>query len=65
MSECLRRAAAAGLDRWEAITALDEPELERRLYPTTAAPIARKPRPLPDWTTGRGSARNWLDAITR
>jgi hypothetical protein len=30
--------------------ALDEPELERRLYPATAAPIARKPRPLPHWT---------------
>ena len=50
VSECLRRAAAAGLDRWETIAALDEPELERRLYPATAAPIARKPRPLPDWT---------------
>jgi transposase len=50
VADCLRRAAAAGLDRWEAIAALDEGELERRLYPTTSAPIVRKQRPLPDWT---------------
>ncbi|MGH7461529.1 MAG: IS21 family transposase, partial [Longimicrobiales bacterium] len=50
VSDCLRRAAAAGLDRWETIAALDEVELEQRLYPTTSAPIVRKQRPLPDWT---------------
>jgi transposase len=50
VSECLRRAAAAGLDRWETIAALDETELERRLYPAVTVPITRKPRPLPDWT---------------
>jgi hypothetical protein len=30
VSDCLRRAAAAGLSAWEAIEALDEGELERR-----------------------------------
>jgi len=50
VSDCLRRAAEAGLNRWESIEALDEGELERRLYPTSTAPIIRKQRPLPDWT---------------
>ncbi len=50
VSECLRRAAAAGLRSWEAIAALDEEELERRLYPgTSGAPAPVAARPLPDW----------------
>jgi hypothetical protein len=39
----------AGLDRWERIVALDESELEQRLYPPSTAPVIRKQRP-PDWT---------------
>ena len=51
VSDCLRRAAAAGLTSWEAIAALDEEELEQRLYPgrgSVAGPIAA--RPLPDFS---------------
>ena len=33
VADCLHRAAAAGLEEWEAVAALDETELERRLYP--------------------------------
>lgn len=50
VADCLRRAAAAGLDRWETIAGLDEEELERRLYPATTLPTVRVQRPLPDWT---------------
>jgi transposase len=53
VADCLRRAAAAGLDRWEAIAELDEGELERRLYPANAAPTIRVQRALPDWTKVR------------
>jgi hypothetical protein len=31
VSDCLRRAAVAGLNAWEAVAALDEEELEKRL----------------------------------
>ena len=40
VAECLRRATAAGLMTWEAVAALDEDTLERRLYPAAAAPPA-------------------------
>lgn len=50
VADCLRRAAAAGLDRWETIAALDESDLEQRLYPPSMAPVIRKHRPLPDWS---------------
>lgn len=50
VADCLRRAAEAGLDRWETIAALDESDLEQRLYPPSVAPVIRKHRPLPDWS---------------
>ena len=56
VSDCLRRAAAAGLSAWEAIEALDEEELERRLYPSAregGAPPKTVQRPLPDWARVR------------
>ncbi len=52
VSTCLQRAAEAGLSSWEAVEALDEEALERRLYRTGAArtpKTVRKARPLPDW----------------
>lgn len=49
VAECLRRAAAVGLGRWEEVEALDEEALERRLYPAGAVPAIRSQRPLPDW----------------
>lgn len=50
VAECLQRANAAGLTSWEVIDALDEAELEARLYPGAAKPpVARQPRPVPDW----------------
>jgi transposase len=53
VSDCLRRAAAAGLNRWEAVEGLDEEELERRLYPAITMPAIRLQRALPDWTKVR------------
>ena len=53
VAECLRRAAVAGLSSWEAVAALEEEQLEQRLYPASAAPITRTVRPLPDWTRVR------------
>ena len=53
VSECLRRAAAAGLVRWEMIEPLDEGELLRRLYPTNNAPARSSERAVPDWTKVR------------
>jgi len=54
VSDCLRRAEAAGLTSWEAVAGLDEAELERRLYPTPMAPTSRsRQRPLPHWPTIR------------
>lgn len=53
-ADCLQRAGAAGLDSWPVVEALDEQELERRLYPgvgTTTAP--ETVRALPDWTKVR------------
>jgi hypothetical protein len=41
VSECLRRAAAAGLNRREEVVALDEQALERRLYPGGVKPPIR------------------------
>jgi transposase len=51
VSTCLQRAAEAGLSSWEAVAALDEEALERRLYPAAATRPTRvhEPRPLPDW----------------
>ena len=55
VSECLQRAAAAGLTTWADVAELDEESLERRLYP--AGPVkpgaGRRPRPLPDWNRVR------------
>lgn len=42
VAECLRRAIAAGLTDWAAVEALDETELEQRLYP--AKTTGRVPR---------------------
>ena len=56
VSDCLRRAAVAGLNVWEAIAELDEGELERRLYPSAregGAPPRTVLRPLPEWTKVR------------
>lgn len=56
VSQCLQRAAAAGLMSWEAVAALDEEALERGLYPAAVAKPAAmggKARPLPDWTRVR------------
>jgi len=53
VAECLRGAVAAGLSSWETVAGLDEQQLEQRLYPTSATPIARRERPLPDWTQVR------------
>jgi transposase len=56
VSQCLQRAAAAGLTTWETVAALDEETLERRLYPAAAAKPAatkRTVRPVPDWTRVR------------
>ena len=52
VSDCLRRAAAAGLNTWEIIDELDEAQLEKRLYPSAregGAPPKNVRRPLPDW----------------
>jgi transposase len=55
VSQCLQRAAAAGLTRWEAVAELEEEALERALYPAAAVKPARRPkaRPLPEWTRVR------------
>lgn len=56
VSDCLRRAAVAGLTRWEEIAELDEGELEKRLYPSArdgGAPPKNVLRPLPDWAKVR------------
>ena len=51
VADCLRRAAAAGLNDWQAVASLDENELERRLYPKVSGGSVRvSARPLPDWT---------------
>jgi transposase len=54
VSECLRRAAAAGLTSWEAVQALQEEALEKRLYPMKVGEVVRGAiRALPDWTRVR------------
>lgn len=53
VSDCLRRAAAAGLSTWEAVVDLDEDDLEQRLYPRSSKPVAASVRPLPDWNSVR------------
>lgn len=56
VADCLRRAAVAGLNTWESIEALDEEELEKRLYPSAregGAPPRTVLRPLPDWAKVR------------
>ena len=51
VSDCLHRAAAAGLNDWQAIAPMDEDELARRLYPRAGgAPARESARPVPDWT---------------
>lgn len=55
-ADCLRRAAIAGLMRWELIAELDEEELEKRLYPSAregGAPSKSVPRAQPDWAKVR------------
>ena len=49
VSECLRRAGAAGLTCWQDVAELDEEALEQRLYPGQASRRARSQRALPDW----------------
>jgi transposase len=56
VTDCLRRAAVAGLNAWEIIAELDEAELEKRLYPSArdgGAPPRTVQRPLPDWAKVR------------
>ena len=56
VTDCLRRAAVAGLNAWELIAELDEAELEKRLYPSAregGAPPRTVQRPLPDWAKVR------------
>jgi hypothetical protein len=66
VTDCLRRAAVAGLNGWEMIAELDEAELERRLYPSArdgGAPPRTVQRPLPDWAKVREElARSRLSA---
>jgi transposase len=49
VAECLRRAAAAGLRRWDDVAALDEELLEQRLYPGEVKRPEHPVRPQPDW----------------
>lgn len=52
VSQCLNRAAQAGLLSWEAVEGLEEEALEQRLYPrakTGEAGRGRRERPEPDW----------------
>lgn len=56
VTDCLRRAAVAGLNAWEMVAELDEAELEKRLYPSArdgGAPPRTVQRPLPDWAKVR------------
>lgn len=54
VSDCLHRAAAAGLSAWDVVAGLNEEELERRLYPAAhLAPPRQAMRPLPDWSKVR------------
>ena len=65
VSECLRRAGAAGLTCWQDVAELDEEALEQRLYPGQASRRARSQRALPDWArireelARRLAARGW------
>ena len=54
VSDCLRRAAAAGLSDWAVVAQLDEGELTQRLYPSASGAVVRESaRPVPDWTKVR------------
>ena len=54
VSDCLQRAAAAGVRGWEQVEPLAEGELEKRLYPNNRGRPAREVvRPQPDWTKVR------------
>lgn len=65
VSDCLRRAAVAGLNSWEAVAELDEEELERRLYPSARAGGAPLGRRRGHSRIGPRCERNSPDAITR
>ena len=54
----VRRARKAGLD-WPAVEALNDKQLEGRLYPGEAEGSRSRKRPLPDYTR---SLRSELDA---
>jgi hypothetical protein len=65
VTDCLRRAAVAGLNAWETIAELDEVELEQRLYPS-AVTAARRHAPCIDhYRIGRKYARSSPEAIIR
>lgn len=51
VSDCLRRAEVAGLTDWSVVAALEEDELEVRLYPSqvNSKLKGRRTRPEPDW----------------
>ena len=46
-SDVAKRARAAGIDSWDAVDALGDDELDRKLYQEPPSPSA-KPRPKPD-----------------
>ena len=52
ISECVRRASAAGLSTWEQVESLGDVELEGRLYPRPAGKgsIPERGKPLPVWS---------------
>lgn len=49
VADYLYRAKAAGLDRWPLPAALDEAELEARLFPARTTVMLAPSRPPPDW----------------
>ena len=66
VTDCLRRAAMAGLNAWETIAELDEGELEKRLYPGAPMTAVRHHgRCRGRYRIGRRFARTSLDAIIR
>jgi transposase len=49
VADYVYRAKAAGLDHWPLPGDLDEAGLEKRLFPTAAAPRSNQSRVVPDW----------------